>query len=79
MNTLTLKIPTSLQMNEFELGMIVASRLFDEGKLSSGQAAEMVGISKRAFLEIVGKYVTPQRKKIIPQIRRFLRYKFQKL
>jgi len=36
--------------------MLIASKLFEDGKLSSGQAAEIVGISKRAFIEILGKY-----------------------
>jgi predicted HTH domain antitoxin len=31
-------------------------QLFEDGILSSGQAAEMVGVSKRAFIEIMGKY-----------------------
>lgn len=43
-------------MNDFELKMLIASKLFEDGKLSSGQAAEIVGISKRAFIEILGKY-----------------------
>ncbi|MEQ9377511.1 MAG: UPF0175 family protein [Imperialibacter sp.] len=30
--------------------------LYEEGKLSLGQAAELVGISKRAFAEMLGKY-----------------------
>lgn len=56
MNTLNLKIPSSLQVSEFDLAMTLASKLYEEGKLSSGQGAEMVGISKRTFLELLGKY-----------------------
>jgi predicted HTH domain antitoxin len=36
--------------------MQLASQLFDKGILSSRQAADLVGISKRNFLESVGKY-----------------------
>jgi len=36
--------------------MLLASRLFEKGKLTIGQAAEMVGLSKRAFLEILADY-----------------------
>ncbi len=43
-------------IDEKEVSMIVAARLFDEGKLSSGQAAALVGISKRDFIEKVGLY-----------------------
>ena len=43
-------------MNDFEIKMMIASKLYENGKLSSGQAAEMVGISKRSFVELLGKY-----------------------
>ena len=36
--------------------MIIAASLFEQGILSSGQAAELVGIPRRQFLEEVGKY-----------------------
>ena len=54
MKTLTLTIPDSV--NEIEVKMQLASQLFDKGILSSGQAADLVGISKRKFLESIGKY-----------------------
>jgi len=54
MKTLTLNIPDSV--NEIEVKMLLASQLFDQGVLSSGQAADLVGISKREFLESVGNY-----------------------
>jgi len=51
-----IKLPSNLKLKEFDVKMIIASQLFESGKLSSGQASEIVGISKRAFLEILGKY-----------------------
>jgi predicted HTH domain antitoxin len=54
--TVTVKIPKRLSLTEFEINMILASRLYETGKITSGQAAEMVGLSKRAFIEILGKY-----------------------
>jgi predicted HTH domain antitoxin len=39
-----------------DLMMIVASKLYEDGRLSSGQAAELTGLSKRAFIEVLGKY-----------------------
>ena len=56
MTAITIRIPDSLQITDFEVNMIVASKLFEDGKLSSGQAADMVGLSKRAFIELLGKY-----------------------
>ena len=56
MNTLKINIPESLDVNHFEVEMYLASKWYEEGKLSSGQAAEMVGLSKRTFIELLGKY-----------------------
>jgi len=58
MTQITINIPEGLQMNMFELSMILASKLYEEGKLSSGQGAKMTGLSKRAFIELLGKYNT---------------------
>ncbi|MCX6160928.1 MAG: UPF0175 family protein [Ignavibacteriae bacterium] len=55
-STLNIKIPESLDYNEFDLRMILASRLYELGKLTSGQSAEIAGLSKRTFLELLGKY-----------------------
>ncbi|MCD4790852.1 MAG: UPF0175 family protein [Bacteroidales bacterium] len=56
MKTLTIDIPDTVELNDREAKMLLASRLFEKGKLSLGQAAEMVGLSKRAFMEILGDY-----------------------
>lgn len=54
--TVELTLPKSLDINDFEIKMIVASKLYELGKLSAGQAAEVAGVSKRTFLELLGKY-----------------------
>lgn len=54
--TFEINLPDSVQLNDFELRMSLAATLFDRGIVSSGQAAEMVNVSKRTFLEIVGNY-----------------------
>ncbi len=55
-STLNIKIPESPDYNEFDLRMILASRLYELGRLTSGQSAEIAGLSKRTFLELLGKY-----------------------
>ncbi len=35
---------------------MLAAQLYDQGKLSLGQAAELVGLSKKQFMERIGKY-----------------------
>ena len=54
MKTITLNLPE--EVDEKEIKMSVAALLFDKGLLSSGQAANFVGISKRGFIENVGSY-----------------------
>ena len=56
MKTLTVQVPESTELSEFDLKMILAGQLYQLGKLSSGQAAGLVGISKRSFIETIGKY-----------------------
>lgn len=54
MKTVTLLLPE--EVNETEVKMAIAAILFDKAILSSGQAAGFAGISKREFIENVGKY-----------------------
>ncbi|MDO5523561.1 MAG: UPF0175 family protein [Bacteroidia bacterium] len=56
MKTLTLNIPESVNLNSRELAMALASKLYEQGKLSLGQAAELTGFSKRTFAELLGAY-----------------------
>lgn len=51
-----INVPEGLMLSEFELSMNLAAKLFDRGLITSGQGAEMVGLSKRAFIELLGKY-----------------------
>jgi len=56
MKTLSLNIPAGLDIGPSELAIFVASRLYENGKLSLGQAAEMAGLTKRTFIELLGRY-----------------------
>jgi len=56
MKTLSLNIPDGLDIEPSELAIFVASRLYENGKLSLGQAAEMAGLTKRTFIELLGRY-----------------------
>lgn len=56
MKQLVLNIPDFVDLDEREISMILASKLYEEGKLSLGQAAELVGLSKRSFAELLGTY-----------------------
>ncbi|MBP7210743.1 MAG: UPF0175 family protein [Paludibacteraceae bacterium] len=56
MRTIQIHIPDSVDLKDYDFSMIIASKLYEEAKLSAGQAAEIVGLSKRAFIEMLGKY-----------------------
>ena len=49
-------MPDSLDLDNREVAMLIATRLYEQGKLSLGQAAEMVGLTKRTFAELLGSY-----------------------
>lgn len=51
MKTLTVQIPDSIEVNNRDLAMLVSTQLYEQGKLTLGQAAEVAGLSKRAFAE----------------------------
>ncbi len=56
MKTLTLEIPDSVDVDNRDLAMLVSTRLYQQGKLSLGQAAKVAGLSKRTFAELLGRY-----------------------
>jgi predicted HTH domain antitoxin len=55
MKTVTLHLPESVELSEFDINIILAE-LYQHGKLTMGEAAGWVGISKREFIETIGQY-----------------------
>ncbi len=56
MKTLVLNIPDTVDIDDKEAHMTLAIGLYQKGKLSLGQAAELVGLSKAAFMELLGTH-----------------------
>lgn len=56
MKTLTFDIPEDVDESEVKLS--VAYVLFDKGTMSSGEAAQFAGVTKRWFLENASHYGT---------------------
>lgn len=54
--TLNIELPSTVEIDEKELLLMLATKLYEKGKLSLGQAAKLAGFSKRAFIEILGSY-----------------------
>jgi predicted HTH domain antitoxin len=56
MTTITLQVPDSLGEHHSDTVRFIAAKLYESGKLSLGQAAEMAGLTKRTFAELLGDY-----------------------
>jgi predicted HTH domain antitoxin len=56
MRTIQLNVPDNLDLKDYDFSMIIAAKLYEDGKLSSGQAAQMAGLTKRTFIELPGRY-----------------------
>ncbi|RAV29495.1 UPF0175 family protein [Sinomicrobium soli] len=56
MRTIQLNIPENVDLSEREALMLLASQLYERGKMTLGQAAELTGLSKRTFMEILKDY-----------------------
>ena len=56
MKTIEIKLPKDTDLTSFEVKMNLAAKLYEQGRLSGGQAAELAGLTKREFIEILGKY-----------------------
>lgn len=56
MKTLVINIPNTADVDDKEARMSLASKLYERGKLTLGQAAELAGYSKETFMELLAEY-----------------------
>lgn len=56
MKKMTLEIPENIELDEQDAKRFLAAKLYEVGKLSLGQAADLAGLSKIAFSEILKDY-----------------------
>jgi predicted HTH domain antitoxin len=54
MSQATIVIPPSV--TESEAKLYLSMKLFEIGRLSCGQAAELAGYSKRTYMELLGRH-----------------------
>ena len=54
MSQATIAIPPSV--TEGEAKLYLSMKLFEIGRLSCGQAAELAGYSKRTYMELLGRH-----------------------
>lgn len=57
MSELRLELPPEVSPEEPRV--LLATKLYERGTLSPGQAARLAGYSKRAFMEVLGTYGVP--------------------
>jgi len=56
MSTGELRVTLPFSLSEDEAKLLLAVKLYEVGKVSLGQAAKLAGFSKRAFMEVLGRY-----------------------
>ena len=50
------EVPDELKLKEDEVKIAALAKLYELGKISSGKAAKLLGISRVEFLDLLGKY-----------------------
>lgn len=56
MTTMTIQVPDALEKEHDETVRFIAAKLYESGRLSLGQAAEMCGMKKWDFPAILAKF-----------------------
>jgi predicted HTH domain antitoxin len=56
MTTITLQLPDNLAEQQYDAVRFIAAKFYESGRLSLGQAADMAGLSKRTFAELLSDY-----------------------
>jgi hypothetical protein len=65
MKSIVLNIPDTANLLTFDFSVYFAAKLYEDEILSAGQAATVANLSKRVFIELMGKYgVSPFSNKI---------------
>ena len=59
MKQLTLTIPDTLDLDDREAVVLFAAILYEQGKLSLGEAADLANMPKRQFAEKLGSFNVP--------------------
>jgi hypothetical protein len=56
MRSIVLNVPDTGNFAMFDYSVYLAAKMYEDELLSSGQAASLANLSKRSFIEIMGKY-----------------------
>ncbi|WP_243398688.1 UPF0175 family protein [Leptospira meyeri] len=56
MESLSFQIPDQIDLNEYDFKMAMAVKLYETGKISIGQAADIVNLSKSSLIDVMKNY-----------------------
>jgi len=56
MRELRIKLPEKIELDSDDVKKFLAAKLYESGKLTLGQAAEMAGLTKTTFSEMLAHY-----------------------
>ena len=56
MRTVEINLPDNVELEDKDVIKFLAAKLYESGKLSLGQAADLAGLSKFSFAEILADY-----------------------
>ncbi|TGM59483.1 UPF0175 family protein [Leptospira meyeri] len=56
MESLSFQIPVQIDLNEYDFKMAMAVKLYETGKISIGQAADIVNLSKSSLIDVMKNY-----------------------
>jgi predicted HTH domain antitoxin len=59
MNSTQIQLNLPNQISEDEIKLLLAIKMYELQKVTLGQAAKIAGLSKRTFIELLGKYHIP--------------------
>lgn len=56
MKNITVTLPDTIEAEDWEVKMLLAAMLYQQGKATGGEAALVAEVSKSTFLEMLGKF-----------------------
>ncbi|MCW7479428.1 UPF0175 family protein [Leptospira bandrabouensis] len=56
MKSLSFQVPDQIDLNEYDFKMAMAVKLYETGKISIGQAADIVNLSKSSLIDVMKNY-----------------------
>ncbi len=56
MKTLTISLPDSLKLESKEATLYLVEKLYEVGKISIDQGAELLGMTRKSFMDLLSSY-----------------------